>query len=92
MKAVQKRLDGMRVVEHKLQGPIQGIDLEHQLDYVAKVARTGRKNLFHGAATGIDHQLGPDQQRFVYALLNKIVETRRIPPITLDEINSLIQR
>lgn len=80
----QRRLDLIRLNEQKREGPISGLDLEHQLCLVAGLAGVPRKKLhiFRGMATFFNENFSPEQKRLIFGLLSNIEEN--VPWAGLD--------
>jgi len=76
-KQIQSDLDSLRRREDKLRGVITGIDIEYELEKIARMALRGRYKFgfYHGIGDFIDHNFNPKQKKFIYSLLNKIDET-----------------
>jgi hypothetical protein len=69
----QRHLRLLRLREEMLRGPISGIDLEDQLNRIARVAGA-KKNLFDGVAGPVGMCFGAEQRSRLYELLNRIEE------------------
>jgi len=75
-KECQRRLDVIRILEQKRKGPISGIDVEHELIWVARTAgvRKNKLSIFRGLATLINEHFKPEQKSVLYGLLSDIEE------------------
>lgn len=69
----QLRLDLLRSREERPCGPISGMDLEDQLNRIARLAGA-KKNLFDGVAGRVGMCFGVEQRSRLYELLNRIEE------------------
>ena len=73
-KEYQRRLQFLKIIEQKLNGPIDAVDIEFQLARLAHRAGARNKNMLHGSACAIGATFGPEQRIFLYGLLNDIEE------------------
>jgi len=71
---IRSRLTYLRMQEEKLNGKIYGIDLEYQLQRIAKMVFPKERTLYHGIAGFIDDNFGMKQKKLLYSLLSKIDE------------------
>jgi hypothetical protein len=69
----QRHLSLLRLKEERLRGPISGIDLEDQLNRIARLAGA-KKNVFDGVAGPVGMCFDPEQRHRLYELLNQIEE------------------
>jgi hypothetical protein len=72
----QCRLDLLRINEQKRKGPISGLDVEHELIWVARRAgvRKNKLSILRGLATLINEHFKPEQKSVLYGLLSDIEE------------------
>jgi hypothetical protein len=75
-KECQRRLDILRINERKRKGPISGLDVEHELVWLACRAgvRKNKLSLFRGLATLINDHFKPEEKSLMYGLLSDIKE------------------
>lgn len=71
---IKKRLVFLKTKEESLSEPVYGVDIEHQLQRIAKLCYVKNKRLFHGRANYIDHNFNKKQKKILYKLLNEIEE------------------
>lgn len=69
---IEKRLSYLRVREEKLNGEINGIDLEYQLQRIARMIFPKERTLYHGIAGYIDDNFTTKQKKLLYSLLSEI--------------------
>ena len=81
---IKKRLDLLKRQEEKRTGPIDGIDIEHQLQHIVSLCGARNEKLFFGRATSIDHNFNPEQREILYKLLSKIEEAVPQRGISID--------
>lgn len=72
LKQWKRRLEWFRYREQKLTGGITGIDLEYPLCRIARMAGAKTDELFRGYAAVLDEELGPEERRFLFRLLDMI--------------------
>ena len=60
--------------EEKLNGEINGIDLEYQLQRIARMILPKERGLYHGIAGFIDDNFDMKQKKLLYSLLSEIDE------------------
>jgi hypothetical protein len=81
IKQLRKRLEQLRVKEQVLNGPVDSIAIEYQLQRLAE--RAGARNAYrttHGLASVFD-DFGPEQRKALYQVLNSIEENIPSPGI-----------
>jgi len=73
---IERRLSDLRVREEKLNGEINGIDLEYQLQRIARMIlpKPKERGLYHGIAGFIDDNFAMEQKKPLYSLLSEIEE------------------
>jgi hypothetical protein len=71
---LKRRLEYFKLKEEALAGPIHGLDIEHQLEGIARRCRVKKKEIFFGIATTVNRIFDMKQRRFLYRQLNKIEE------------------
>ena len=81
---IKKRLDLLKRQEEKCTGPIDGIDIEHQLQHIVSLCGARNEKLFFGRATSVDHNFNPEQRKILYKLLSKIEEAVPQRGISID--------
>jgi hypothetical protein len=71
------------MLEEKRNGPISGLDVEHQLIWLAGKAGVKRNklHLFRGIATLLHDHFQPEQKRLLFCLLSDIEENTPWPGI-----------
>jgi hypothetical protein len=72
---IARRLYDLRLREEKLKAIITGIDIEHQLETIARKIVPRSRKIYHGVADLIDQNFNNKQKKIIYILLNKIHET-----------------
>jgi len=72
MHELQRRLDTLRHWEQSADDPADGIEIEFQLDRIARYAGATTRGLYHGLAGYIDWQFSPEQRKVLRELLRKI--------------------
>jgi hypothetical protein len=88
---INNHMARVRAVEKRLNGPIDGLSIEYQLNRIARSIKISKKrrnsqSLFHGIAGYIDDNFHADQRIILYKLLNKIEEQRREVPIDWNAV------
>lgn len=73
-KQIESRLNYLRMREEKLKSVIKGIDVEHELQKIARRIVPSGDKLYHGIASLIDHDFSVKQKKVIYILLNEIDE------------------
>lgn len=68
------RLTYLRMREEKLNGKINGIDLEYQLQRIARMIFPKERALYHGIAGFMEDNFAMKQKKLLYNLLSKIEE------------------
>lgn len=84
---ITKRLAYLKMKENLITDriPVKGINIEYLLQSIATIVNYNNKNIYHGIATGVDHEFDPKQKKILYRLLNNMLEN--IPwRINLTEI------
>jgi len=72
---IRARLEYLKIREESLKGPIDGIDIEFQLTWIASRCRgVKNKDLFYNEAGTFDEYFGPKQRKILFELLNEIEE------------------
>ena len=71
---IERRLSHLRVREEKLNGEINGIDLEYQLQRIARMILPKERGLYHGIAGFIDDNFAMKQKKLLYSLLSEMEE------------------
>jgi hypothetical protein len=71
---IKERLEFLLRKERKLEGPVDGIDIERQLGRIAIKCRVKDKSMFHGRAGSIDDDFNTKQIKRLFELLNEIEE------------------
>ena len=71
---IEKRLSHFRWREEKLDGKIDGIDLEYQLQRIARMILPKERGLYHGVAGFIDDNFTMKQKKLLYSLLSEMEE------------------
>lgn len=82
-KECPRRLNNLRILEEKRNGPISGLDVEHQVIWLAGKAGVKRNklHLFRGIATLLNDHFQPEQKRLLFCLLSDIEENTPWPGI-----------
>ena len=83
---IKQRLSHLKIKERKLKGPIDSIDIEYRLRWLAKRCNVKNKNLFFGIAGYIEQHFSVEQRKVLYELLNKIEENIAWEGIRYSEI------
>jgi len=73
IRQIQERLEFLRIREVKLTGPVDSLDVEYELRYLARAAGARNPERLHGAACVIN-DLGAEQRLELFRLLNVIRE------------------
>jgi hypothetical protein len=73
---IRSRLNEIRLQEEKLSAKIDGIDIENQLNRIAKIIVPKAKTLYQGSASLIECEFSLKQRNLLYSLLNRMEETR----------------
>jgi hypothetical protein len=72
---IKDRLEFLKMREERLKGPIDGIDIEFQLTWIASQCRgVKNKDLFYNEAGTFDEYFGPKQRRILFELFNELEE------------------
>jgi len=79
---IEERLGQLRVREAMLDGPIEGIDLEFQLERIAALAGLRGRAIYNNLANHIHEAFRPGQRLEIYRLLSRIEEN--LPWIGVD--------
>lgn len=83
---LQRRLDWVRDLESTQNAPAGGIDIEFQLDRIAKYAGVRTAKPFHGLAGYIESQFGPSQLNALRELLRGIERARPWRGVNLNKV------
>jgi hypothetical protein len=70
----RNRLTYLKIAEQKRSGPISGLDIEHELNWLARRAGGRNRKPFNGVAEEIDFYFKPKQRTVLYCLLSDIKE------------------
>ena len=73
---LQRRLDTLKDWEASRNDPVDGIEIEFQLDRIARYVGAKTRKLYHGLASYIDNQFSPAQRIVLRELLRRIEKDR----------------
>lgn len=68
----QDRLDYLQSRGAKLSGDVDGLDLEYAFDYIARLAGSKKRNLFHGLCRWFEMVFTPEQMRALLGIADRI--------------------
>ena len=66
------RLGYLKHRGEKLNGDVDGLDLEYALDHLARLAGSKNRNLFHGNCGWFEMTFPPEQRRALLRVIDKI--------------------
>lgn len=68
----QNRLDYLKGRGKKLKGEVDGLDLEYAFDYLARLAGSRKRSMFHGLCGWFEMIFDPEQRRALLRIVDKI--------------------